>query len=163
MIPTLILNESRIVARLDAIGPSVRQKLIEVLTPLAEEVVADAKSRAQAHIRYLGLKPGEYLDSIKGGVSLKNDKRVTGYIRSGSPIAHLLEYGANVPAHEILPKIAKVLAFTGSAGTVFAKAVHSPGATIPPYPALGPAFEARKSEIKAALIEAGREGMKAEA
>ena len=50
-----------------------------------------------------------------------------------------------------------VLAFDGSAGKVFARLVHHPGATIPPYPAIHPAFEALSGDIKATLAQAAHE------
>ena len=172
MIPTLIINESRIVARLDAIGPSVRQKLVEVLTPLANEMAADARRIASAHIRFAGVNKdgsstaGQYLNSIYGGVSTKSATRVTGYIRSDNNIAHLLEFGVKDTKDFYIQNktnSGKFLLANELLGMVFGKTVNHHGFSIPAYPALGPAYEARKSEIKTALIEAGREGMRAEA
>lgn len=156
MSATMLVSTTRISERFDRIGPNVHAALLKAIGPLAAAMESDAKSRAAAHIRFLGGKPGQYLKSIKGGVSEK-DQRITGYLRSGSPIAHLLEFGAKTPPHEILPKVAQILAFEGDAGTVFARAVHSPGATIPPYPAIYPAFEALSGEIKGALTEAAQQ------
>ena len=143
------VNSGNLTQRLESIGPKVRVALKGVLGPLAKAIEGDAKARASAHIHFIGLKkPGSYLESIKGGVADKGPK-VTGYVRSGHPLAHLLEFGANTPAHEILPSASSVLAFLmPGAATVFAKAVKHPGAVIPPYPAIYPAFDARKGQIE---------------
>jgi hypothetical protein len=111
-------------------------------------------ARALAHIHTSGKKPGLYLASIYGGVADKAH-RVSGYVRSSSPLAHLLEYGvADTGAHDILPKAAQALRFMGDAGAVFARLIHHPGATIPAYPAFGPALEARKDEVERTLTQA---------
>jgi len=151
------IDASHATARFDAIGPNVLEALRKAITPLADQVLADARQRAADHIRFLGIKPGEYLESIKGGVSKKETKAI-GYVRSGSPLAHLLEYGAQTPPHDILPNVASVLKFTfalpsggGGAADIFRKAVKHPGATIPAYPAINPAFEQRRDEIRAAI------------
>lgn len=156
MAASLKVDVSSAIARFDRIGPNVHQVLVDRMTPLAQEIAADARSRALAHIHFLGIKPGAYVASIYGGISDKQNS-VVGFVRSSSPLAHLLEFGAKTPAHDILPKVAAVLAFQGDAGTVFARAVRSPGATIPPYPAIYPAFEAVSGQIEAALTEAVRD------
>jgi len=133
-------------ARMEQIGPDARQALEKALAPLAKDVAADAKRRAEAHIRFLGLKPGAYVASIYGDVSSKQ-QAVLGYVRSTSPLAHLLEYGAETPAHVIEASVKEAMAFAGPAGKVFAQTVNHPGASIPAYPAIMPAFEAQRSNI----------------
>ncbi len=139
--------------RLETIGPDARAALKKRLAPIAADMAADAKARAQAHIRFLGMKPGAYVASITGGVS-ENESRVLGYVRSGSPLAHLLEYGAQTPPHVIGAAVGEALKFNGRAGTVFAARVNHPGAVIPAYPAIHPAFEARKGQIDGAVAAA---------
>lgn len=143
----LTIDESRLVARFDKIGPDVHQALVAALNRLAGQIAANARGLAAAHIRYLGKKPGQYLASIYGGVS-ENTGSVVGFVRSGNPLAHLLEGGATIPAHDIFAKAGDALAFYGDAGTVFAKVVHSPGAIVPPYPAIEPAFTSARDEIE---------------
>lgn len=165
------IDASHVTVRLDKIGPSVRERLREVIGLEAAAVLADAKSRAEAHIHALGGEPGAYVAGIEGGVSSK-ESRIVGYVRSSTPtvkvsgrdvpLAVLLEYGAHVPPHEILPSVADVLHFTGSAGEVFAKHVSSPGASIPPYPAIKPALAAAADRIRAELEAAVRGAASAE-
>lgn len=151
------VDDDRAMARIENVAPNAREKLVESLRDLADAIAADARGRASSHIRFLGAKaPGSYVQSIEGGVSEK-DRQIVGYVRSGHPLAHLMELGAQ--PHDILPKVAKVLAFQGSAGTVFARHVHSPG--MRPLPAILPAFEDARDDIEAALqaavTEAARE------
>jgi len=138
---------------LGRIGPGARAALVKALGPLAAAMTQDVRGRAVAHIHTLGKKPGLYLASIHGGVSDKG-ARLSGYVRSGSPLAHLLEYGATTPPHDILARAGKVLAFLAGAETVFRRLVHHPGASIPAYPAFGPAMAANKAHIEATLTKA---------
>ena len=167
------IKDSRLAAQLERIGPNARAALEHALAPLAARVGSDARSRAAAHIHtetatrggrvrfwkgfggdgnvaFYDAGPGGYLASIKDGMASK-ESRVVGWVRSAHPLAHLLEYGANPPPHDIVPDVAGVLAFEGDAGTVYAKIVHHPGAKIPPYPAIYPAFEHARGEIAATL------------
>jgi hypothetical protein len=141
--------------RLGHIGPDARQALLSVLRPLTQEMYADVLERAGDHIHTVGTKPGAYLASIYMGQYDKGD-RIGGFVRSGHPLAHLLESGAHPPPHEIDAKTAMALAFPGDAGTIFRRSVQHPGATIPPYPAFGPAMEAHRTEITDALADAVR-------
>ena len=142
--------------RLGNIGPTAKQALERVLRQLTQELYGDVLERAAAHIHTVGKKPGAYLASIQMGQYDKG-KRMGGFVRSGSSLAHLLEGGAKPPPHEIRASAAKALAFSGDAGTVFRRAVQHPGATIPPYPAFGPAMEAHRAEITEKLTQAVRE------
>ncbi|MFT4098624.1 MAG: HK97 gp10 family phage protein [Rhodoblastus sp.] len=149
----IVVNDRMQTAQLDRLGPDVRTALERKLRPIAEAMAGDARSRAEAHIRFLGVKPGAYVASIKGGVASK-DRRVVGYVRSGSPLAHLLEYGAQTPPHVIEASVKEAMAFAGPAGRIFAAKVNHPGAAIPAYPAIGPAFAARRDEIRGAIESA---------
>lgn len=152
----MVITDNMATAQLDNIGPDVSAALKQKLGPIATGMAADAKSRAEAHIRFLGVKPGAYVASIYGGVSSK-EQRVVGWVRSASPLAHLLEYGAQTPAHTIEASVKEVMAFAGPAGKVFAARVNHPGAVIPAYPAIGPAFEARQGEIRTTLEQTVRD------
>jgi len=153
------ISDTRTAAQLEKIGPDVRAALESALASLATRIGADARARAAAHIHYQGRKnPGSYLASIKDGVASR-DKRVVGWVRSGHPLAHLLEFGANPPPHEILPSAGDVLAFFWqAAGDVYLKKVNHPGADIPAYPAITPAFAAARGDIRHALEEAAKKG-----
>ena len=159
--PTITVRvEDHASDRLGKIGPTAHDALERAIRSLTPELYADVLARAADHIHTIGTKPGAYLASIAMGYYDKG-KRMGGFVRSGSPLAHLLEAGANPPAHAIAASAASVLAFQGDAGTIFRQAVQHPGARIPPYPAFGPAIEAHSSEIEARLGEAVRQGASA--
>ncbi|MDR3495293.1 MAG: hypothetical protein P4L82_11895 [Ancalomicrobiaceae bacterium] len=155
--PTRI-DETHLIERLAEIGPNVREKLARELGGIVDGMVADARQRAQAHIRFLGAKkPGSYVASITGGVAQKRKSRVTGFVRSGHPLAHLMELGFQITDMEIAASAASVMAFEGDAGMVFATHVHRHATTVQPYPAILPAFEAKKGEIAATLQNVARQ------
>jgi hypothetical protein len=145
-------------AKLDRIGPSVRQALLDELTPLAADMASDARARALAHFHSIGVKPGAYLASIAGGVSDK-DSKVVGYVRSASPLAHLLELGFTIRDWIIVPGtgegtksyLGAIMAFAGAEGMRFALTVHRPETKVQAYPAIQPAFDAMRGEVEAAL------------
>jgi hypothetical protein len=146
--------------RMGRIGPTAHEALDRAIHGLTPELYADVLGRALEHIHTQGPKPGLYAASIQFGYYDKG-KRMGGFVRSGSPLAHLLELGAKPPPHEIRASAASVLAFSGDAGTVFRRAVQHPGATIPPYPAFGPAMDAHRAEITERLQAAVREAARA--
>lgn len=156
MIPTASVSAGSLLEVLDRVGPDIQRRLEQRLGTIATEMAADARGRAAAHIRSWGAKnPGSYVTSIKGGLAKKKSPtRATGYVRSGHPLAHLLEYGFTISDIMIQAKAADVMAFAGDAGEVFRKLVHRHATKVPPYPAIGPAFEARRAEIVAAIGEA---------
>ena len=115
------------------------------LGPLAAELAQDARAAASAHIRYLGKNPGQYLASIYGGTFDKG-ARVGGFVRSGDPLAHLLEYGTKDRYKKSLRNAREVLGqlragFTGA---------------MPAYPAIEPVLAANESRIRDAVEDAAR-------
>jgi hypothetical protein len=158
MIPTLVVDEKRLTQVLDGMAPAVRERLIETLEPIAAEIQADAKARAEEHIRYLGSKnPGSYVESIQHGVAAKRERKVTGYVRSGHPLAHLLEDGFTIKDMMIQSADGGVMAFQDELGMHFARDVHRHETKVKAYPAIRPAFEARRDDILAALEAVARE------
>jgi hypothetical protein len=145
------IDDRVLTARLGSLSKRVHDALLAVMKPAADSVAGEARNLAAEHIRFVGKKPGQYLASIYGG-SFDKGERVGGFVRSGNPLAHLLESGATLPEHDILPDVASVLHFEGSAGEVFARVTHFPGAPLPPYPAIEPAFEGAEARLRA-LIE----------
>ncbi len=139
------VDDARLAARLDKITPDVRDALKAALAPLAGELAAEARGLAAAHIRYLGKKPGQYLASIYGGAFDKGS-RVCGFVRSGDPLAHLLEYGTKDRYKKSLRTAREVLGqldagFTGA---------------MPAYPAIEPVLAANEGRIRDAVEDAAR-------
>ena len=144
------VDADRAMARIENVAPKAREKLAESVRDLADEIAADARSRAQSHIRFLGLKaPGSYVQSIRGGASEK-DKQIVGFVRSGHPLAHLMELGFQITDLMITAKPGGVLA-NASLDEVFGIKVHRHATAVKPYLAILPAFEAARADIETAL------------
>lgn len=153
MTPTMFVDGKHATVVIDQVLPDVRRALVAKIGAIATEMASEARGNAAAHIRFLGAKnPGSYLASIQSGVSDKG-QRVTGYVRSGHPLAHLLEEGFTISDMMINASAADVMAFDGGAGTVFAKHVHRHETKVQAYPAIYPAFEAHQGEIRSSLEE----------
>ena len=169
MIPTVKYDDRRLFEVLYKVGPNAEKLLEQRLAPLAQQMESDARSRASAHIRFLGSKkPGTYVPSIKGGLAHKKPTRVTGYVRSGHPLAHLMELGFKISDLMIVPGTGKgttsslgaLMAFAGDAGDVIRAAVHRHQTVVPAYPAIFPAFEAKRNEIMATIESVARDAGK---
>jgi hypothetical protein len=86
-------------------------------------------------------------------------------VRAGSKeawYAHILEYGAHLVAHEILPNAKKAMLFElgGGAGDVLTKHVNFPGGEIAPRNILTGPFQALKPQIEAAIAGAADTAVK---
>ncbi len=158
------IDEGSAIAKLDGASEQVHESLLRALGPLAASLAAEAMGLAAAHIRFQGKKPGQYLASIYGGTSDKNGM-VLGFVRSASPVAHLLEKGTpsrvdsgSKAGGPIFPAAGDVLAFEGDAGTVFARYVAPHSDPMDPYPAIAPAFDNNvgliQSTIETAVLDA---------
>jgi hypothetical protein len=139
------VDDARLAARLDKITPDVRAALKAALGPLAGELAQDARAAAAAHIRYLGKKPGQYLASIYGG-TFDKESQVGGFVRSGDPLAHLLEYGTKDRYKKTLRTARDVL---GQLNAGFTGAM-------PAFPAIEPVLAANEGRIRAAVEDAAR-------
>jgi len=139
------VDDARLAARLDKITPDVREALKAALAPLAGELAGDARAAATAHIRYLGKKPGQYLASIYGGAYDKGD-RVGGFVRSGDPLAHLLEYGTKERYKKALRTAREVLGQLNAGYT----------GAMPAFPAIEPVLAANEGRIRSAVEDAAR-------
>jgi hypothetical protein len=139
---------------LQNIDLQVRKNLINVLGPLAENIVADARANAAAHIHLLGKTPGKYLDSIEFKI-VADDDRVVAHIQSADPLALLLEYGAERAAHEILPDTARALFFFFGGEEIFARVVIEAASMSPAFHDIERAFDTKLEDIMQAIIDAG--------
>lgn len=140
----ITLDTTRLTARLDKMTPDVRAALKSALGPLAQELASNARGAAAAHIHYLGKKPGQYLASIYGGVSDKTEDRVVGFVRSGVPLAHLLEHGTAERYKESLRTVREVLGQLHSGYT----------GAMPAYPAIEPVLSGAEDKVRDALESA---------
>lgn len=142
------VDNRRAVERLDAISPALRAVLLDVTGVWKDKFLAAARARAP-------VKTGAYLASITG-VVYGSKLGVIGTVKAGSNdawYAHILEYGATLPAH-IIADAAGIMHFTGSAGEVFAKAVNFPGAVVPERDILTGPFKAARGQLESSIAQA---------
>lgn len=150
------IDHSQFDAKLGRILPETEEAIETALKPVAQKIAHDAQGAALAHIRFFGDKPGRYLASIYGG-TFRKPGAVGGFVRSKSPLAHLLELGFTYKEQDIFPKNEDVMAFYWeNVGQVVLKHVHRQSMRIPDYPALGPAFAAAQDGIHSAIAGAAK-------
>ncbi len=141
-----------VLAKVDSIGPHMHDALLPAITSDAASILNQARSLASGGA--VQEKTGKYLRSIKSQVYDKKTK-VYGVVRSRDPRAPLFEWGGATSARNILPNAARVMAFMGSAGQVFAKIVHRPVVNYPPHPVITAAFQSQRGKVASDIQEAG--------
>lgn len=149
-----------------------QRELVRIENELVAELVARARAKAEGDV--LQVRSGKFVDSIHGDVVLENPdahrslagmfaaggtthEGVFAEVLSDDPIAHVLEYGATIPPHEIDVSTAHALRFFGHEGVVFAASVAFPGAEIPPHSTIHAAFVEMEDEIVEKLESAAGE------
>ena len=154
------IDASAAYAHLDAVGPKARQALKDALTPIAPAMQSDARDIALAHIHSIGDpdKAGRYLASIRAGVTDKG-YAIMGWLRTPSPLGHLLELGFTIKDWVIVPgtgertksHLGALMAFDVGGVSKVVKTVYRHSTRVKAYPAIGPAFTKHRAEILAAL------------
>jgi Bacteriophage HK97-gp10, putative tail-component len=144
------ISNDRAFLKLDKVEPATLDELREAALSIKTRLVALAKSAAP-------VRTGAYRKSIRGSVR-KSTHGVKGKVFSSSRLAHIIEGGAVIPAHDIRPSEALALHFGGGAGEVFAARVHSPGATLRAQQVIENAFEEMQQDIVAELTAAAKRG-----
>jgi hypothetical protein len=143
------VDDRRVIEHLESIPDRLRTELLSVEEVYKNRLVAEAKTRAP-------VKTGAYLASIVG-IVYGSLNAVTATVRAGDKTAWyaaILEHGATLPQHEIYANAKQAMHFTGSAGEVFAKHVHFPGAKLKERDILTSPFEEMRPQIEAALSAA---------
>lgn len=155
---TIVVDDRKARLKLEAMPDQVKEALYGKTRELEQSLLSVVKARASGGL--VGVRTGEYLRSIRGTTRL-GKASVTATIRSKSPIAHIIESGADIPAHDILPKVGKALKFTGGAGQVFAAKVSHPAVKLPAKPVIEGAFADMKdaivAELKQTAIDSAKE------
>jgi hypothetical protein len=144
------VDAERTLLALDRIPTQARGALKDVLQPIEEELLARARAKADNEI--LRVRTGTFLHSIQGKL-IETDDEILAYVWSSDHKAHVLEYGAELPPHEIDPATKHALHFLDG-GEVFAAHVHFPGAKLPPHPTIHAAFAEMEPRIHSELIAA---------
>jgi hypothetical protein len=146
---SLKIDTERVAFQLDSFPPYLRGILLEVEERLERELVARAKAKADNDV--LQVRSGRFEASIEGVVNATSSG-VYARVFSTDPKAGILEYGGDIPAHEIDPNTARALHFLGRGGETFASHVEWPGAHIAPHPTIHAAFSEMEEQIYQELL-----------
>lgn len=151
----IVVDSSKLDYRLGKLEPAVHDALLLAVTVDAGDLLGRMQSEASGDL--VQVRTGKFRKSFKASVRQRENK-VQATVGSRSPIAHILEGGANIPPHDILPKNAHALLMQVRGGKIFAAKVKSPGGKIDARMIVQTAWDQMKSNIEADLIQAGRGG-----
>ena len=144
------------IGRLSALPQSLAARLGEEVERLGD-VLRDRVERNLSG-QVLQQKSGRLAASI--AVSIEHSGlAASATVSSDAPYAAIHEYGGTIPAHEILPKSARALAFPWRGQQRFFKRVSLPAVTMPERSFMRSALEATGPEIRAALEAAALQAM----
>ena len=150
------IDDSGAYAKMEGADERVMSRFAELLRPIEQEMVADARARAEAHFHSVGKKPGAYLAAFDGGVK-KRPSGVVGWVKNSNPLAHLLEYGFTIS--DLLINASGVMKFdAGGVGELYRRAVHRHETRVQAYPAVRPAVAAHLAEVREAAQTAAEGG-----
>jgi HK97 gp10 family phage protein len=159
MLSITLKGDAELIARLKAIGPSVRRELTRTVTSDALKLEALVKAKLSGQV--LKVVTGSLRASIFSRVNSESDA-VTGQVASSGDVkyAAIHEFGGRTPARVIEAK-GKALAFMWQGKQVFFKRVNNPGATMPERSFLRSSLADMKDEIVRDLNDAVRRGLAA--
>lgn len=153
---TFKVDDSNAFVSLDGASDRVMDRFAELLRPIEEAMLDDARARAIGHFHSVGKKPGLYLAAFAGGVSRK-PSGVVGWVRNSNNLAHLLEYGFTIS--DLMIEASSVMRFDlAGVGELYRREVHRHATPVQAYPAIVPAFEARAGDVQAAAEQAAKGG-----
>lgn len=166
-----LLGDRNLIRNLETMPDTVRAILLEKTRILTEDLARRVEENIETRLNknknekaYSG-SPKHMKDAVETFVD-DDGNRVEGTVYIDNiPYARAQEKGANIPAHVIYPRRAKVLAFIAASGDkVVASRVFHPGAVIPPsrfmadaYREMGPIIS---KEIKKAVVQGIRAQMR---
>lgn len=150
---------------LDALGRRLGELPQTLAARLAQEVErlgAVLRDRVERNVAGAVLRPrsGRLAASIAVEVE-RNGAVIDATVSSDAPYAAIHEYGGTIPAREILPHSARVLAFPWRGQQRFFKRVQLPPVTIPKRSFMRSALDETEPAIRAAIERAAYEAIRA--
>lgn len=145
------VNEGGVPERIGALPESVRKAILREEEEIGALLLGKMQAKASGGV--VRIKSGKYLASFRSKVS-STQRGVSLTVGTKSPLANILEYGAEILPHIIKPKGQRSLHFLATSGEVFAAIVHSPGATIAPHSVEHSTFLEEKDAVAERLTEA---------
>jgi len=114
-------------AQLDSLAPGARGRLRGFMAGFTIRLREQVKTNIIARFA----SQGPLYQAVQSEV-IEDGQGITGRVFIDDVVyAAAQEYGAWIPPHEIVPRVASVLAFQAGGRTVFAKRVQFPGAYLP--------------------------------
>src|SRR5689334_21646610 len=117
MADDVVIDHSKLDVRLGKLEPEMRDALVVVVRRDADELRAEMRSLASGDM--VQVRTGKFVKSFRRRV-LKSKNRVNATVGTKSSLAHILEGGASIPPHLIVPKNAPALLVRARAGEIFA-------------------------------------------
>lgn len=143
------VSDNGIPARIGALPGQLRKAILQEETQIGAMLLG--KMRAKAGGQVVHVRSGKYLASFYSRVR-NSPNAVNLTAGSNSPLAHIIEYGAQIPEHIIRPR-GRALKFLGTSGEVFASIVHSKGALVGPHSVEHSTFLEERDQIADGLAQ----------
>lgn len=156
MISAAIGGLDGMTARLDALPETVAASLAAEIERLSGVLRERIERKLSGEV--LQQRSGRLAGSISVDIE-QSGLTVNATLSSDVPYAASHEYGGTLPAHEILPKSGRALAFPWRGQQRFFKRVSLPSVTMPERSFMRSALAEAEPEIRAAIEAAAREAM----
>lgn len=149
-----ITGDKELIARFKKMPAAVQAALLKKVTFYALKLESYVK-RNKLQGQVLSRKSGRLARAIGNRVAYDKSS-VFGFVFASSdvPYAGIQEYGGVTSAHLIMPKKARVLAFTKDGQKMFARRVMHPGSKMPERSYLRSSLREMSAEISLGLKEA---------
>lgn len=162
MIVNIVVNgDTEVIAKFKSMPAAVHAALLQKVHALALKLEAHVKKNKLSG-QVLNRKSGRLVRSI-GSRVLDSAAAVFGIVFQSSdvPYGAIHEYGGKTSPHLIVPKNAKVLAFTKAGSKVFASKVNHPGSQFPSRSYMRSSLRDMSTEISLGMKEAIVKGAQA--
>jgi phage gpG-like protein len=159
VITATVIGGDELAARLAALPGVVTQALAQTVAELSAELRDVVERKLSGEV--LRQRTGRLAASV--AVDLHQDgNAVAATLSSDVEYAAIHEYGGAIPAHEVLPRSARALAFPWKGRQRFFKRVEIPTVTMPQRSFLQSALAEMTPTIRAALADAVRAAVRQE-
>lgn len=154
IINIVVKGDTELIAKFKSMPATVHAALLQKVYELSLKLEAHVKKNKLSG-QVLNRKSGRLVRSI-GSRVLNTAEAVFGIVFQSAdvPYGAIHEYGGKTGAHLIVPKRAKVLAFTKAGSQVFATKVNHPGSKFPSRSYMRSSLREMSSEISLGMKEA---------
>jgi phage gpG-like protein len=158
VITAAVVGADALAGRLEAMPRRLASALAQEASRLGEELRAAVERNLSGGV--LQQRSGRLASSIAMSVALSGGA-VRATLGSDVPYAAIHEYGGVIPAHQILPKSARALAFPWQGRGRLFRRVEMPPVRMPERSFLRSALAEMEPEIRAAMADAASRAVSA--